>query len=120
MDSTAFRLTWLSLWKLQRESRLIEPRLNRIIGHGSVHKTAALYAHEHEVSAPGHDTFPEHINENQPGGIVIGDKSRANIAEASQLQAEQPGFQYSVVVREIELDEAGLQDPLSDKEENLF
>ena len=52
MGSTAFRLAWLSLWKLQRESRLREPRLNRIIGHGLVHKTATLYAHEHEVSAP--------------------------------------------------------------------
>jgi len=32
----------------------------------------------------------------------------------------QSGFQDSVVVREIELDEAGLQDLLTDKEDHLF
>ncbi|KAK5203151.1 hypothetical protein LTR96_010998 [Exophiala xenobiotica] len=41
MDTLAFKLTWLSKWKLQYESQLIDPNFTKLIGHYSVYLKAA-------------------------------------------------------------------------------
>ena len=55
-DEMAWRLVWSSQWRLQQESRHIEPTLPKMIGHMSVYHHVSNYMQTHDVS---NDSSPE-------------------------------------------------------------
>ncbi|KAJ9637008.1 hypothetical protein H2204_004931 [Knufia peltigerae] len=51
METLAYKLTWLSKWKLQCESSLGDPSFTKLIGHYSVYQRTAQYLNDHDDSS---------------------------------------------------------------------
>ncbi|KAL6246632.1 hypothetical protein RBB50_006871 [Rhinocladiella similis] len=51
METLAYKLTWLSKWKLQCESELGDPNFTKLIGHYSVYLKTAQYLNEQDDSS---------------------------------------------------------------------
>ena len=129
MDDIAFKLIWLSQWKLQHESGLLEPTLRKVIGHTSVYEKATQYMQEHDVSETTYGSVCLVIDEGQAEDIVLGSGDEAMTEDlfkdlqtytpkSTSTRRTQPWIQDPVVVTEVEVDgdvEDG--DPFADNQE---
>ncbi|EXJ77953.1 hypothetical protein A1O3_09112 [Capronia epimyces CBS 606.96] len=138
LEQTAFRLTWLASWKLQREYELIEPDLPKVIGHVSVWTNASHCVNtvdESAAAATAEQTPSLEIAEpEEDTDTVLPESESESLLEKTQVQEQlfnpyaypedeavpKPSARTpsSVVVTEIKLDDREHAiDPFSDEEE---
>src|ERR1700761_594972 len=89
-DEMAWRLVWVAQWKIQQESRHIEPRLPKMIGHMSVYNQVSDYMEKHHVSNGAELPSAPDFDVGQVEDIILGggdDDTAATdvIDELSQL-----------------------------------
>jgi hypothetical protein len=132
MDTLAFKLTWLSKWKLQCESQLIDPNLTKLIGHYSVYLKAAQCMNEEDDAASNATVVDETLNDgNLEDFEWRSDEDHRYSGFPSDPspdlhpQEHESGYRarMSTVVSEVEInvsDEEEDSDPFSDDEESDF
>ncbi|KAK7887785.1 hypothetical protein LTR67_009688 [Exophiala xenobiotica] len=128
MDTLAFKLTWLSKWKLQCESQLMDPNLTKLIGHYSVYLKAAQCMNEEDDAVFGAIDVDETPNDgNLEDFEWRSDKDHPHSGFPSDPlpdlhpQEHESGYRahMSIVVSEVEVnaaDEEEDSDPFSDDE----
>jgi len=132
MDTLAFKLTWLSKWKLQCESQLIDPNFTKLIGHYSVYLKAAQCMSDEDDAGSDATIVDENLDDgNLEDFVWRNDEEHPYSGLLSDplpdLHSQEHESEYrarmSVVVSENEVkaaDEDEDSDPFSDDEASDF
>jgi len=117
MDDIAFKLSWLSSWRIQHESRLPDIDFNKLIGHCSVYEEVARYMAQPDDTILHNTTVQYDIEEGriQP----TGEKDHpftGFLSAASHYQLDEQADQSSKD-RKLEVSEREILDDDSDEEE---
>ncbi|KAK5314190.1 hypothetical protein LTR93_010469 [Exophiala xenobiotica] len=123
MGTLAFKLTWLSKWKLQCESQLMDPNLTKLIGHYSVYLKAAQCMNEEDDAAFDAIDVDETLNDGHLEDLEWRSNEHHPYSGFPSDPSPDLHPQEHETVSEVEVnasDEEEDSDPFSDDEETDF